>query len=67
MEYPQVALEFMNRDHAEFVSLRDSLIALLREADTDTGVDVLLTELLTHTRHHFAEEERQMQATHFPP
>lgn len=67
MEYPQVALDFMNRDHAEFVSLRNSLIALLEGAVPDAEVDVLLTELLVHTKHHFAEEERQMQATHFPP
>jgi len=67
MEYPQVALDFMNRDHAEFVSLRNSLIAFLGGNSPDAEVDALLTELLAHTKHHFAEEERQMQATHFPP
>lgn len=30
-------------------------------------MDTLLDELLAHTRHHFAEEERLMQETRFPP
>lgn len=65
--YPQVALDFMNRDHAEFVELRKELLGSLTRQAADTEVDVLLDELLRHTRQHFAEEERLMQAAQFPP
>ena len=67
LEYPQVALDFMNRDHAEFVALSEKLLTLLTQKDTDAEVDALLERLLEHTRHHFAEEEWQMQEAHFPP
>jgi hemerythrin len=66
LNYPQVALEFMNHDHAEFVAQHDKLLGLLA-TPADTQVDELLKELLQHTRHHFAEEERLMLSTHFPP
>jgi hemerythrin len=67
LNYPQVALDFMNRDHAEFVGLRARLLELLATAPPDARVDKLLAELLDHTRHHFAEEERLMQEVRFPP
>jgi hemerythrin len=67
LNYPQVSQEFMNRDHAEFVAIRARLLELLAAPSPDAGVDKLLDELLTHTRHHFAEEERLMQETRFPP
>jgi hemerythrin len=67
LNYPQVALDFMNRDHAEFVSLRDKLLGLLSAQAPDAVVDTLLDELLAHTRRHFAEEERLMQEANFPP
>jgi len=67
MHYPQVALEFMNRDHAEFVALLQKILASLQPAGTDENVDALLQTLLDHTRRHFAEEEREMQACGFPP
>jgi hemerythrin len=67
MDYPQVALEFMNRDHAEFVALRDSLLGQLDACPPAAAVDALLDELLSHTRHHFAEEERLMREVNFPP
>ncbi len=67
LEYPQVALEFMNRDHADFIALRDKLLDLLSAPAPNAGVDTLLDELLEHTRHHFAEEERLMQEFRFPP
>lgn len=67
LDYPQVELAFMNRDHAEFVALRDRLLALLSAQAPATEVDTLLDELLVHTRHHFAEENRLMQETGFPP
>ncbi len=65
--YPQVALEFMNRDHAEFVAMRDQLLDLISTQTPENDVDTRLDELLAHTRHHFAEEERLMQETRFPP
>lgn len=65
--YPQVALDFMNRDHAEFIELRKELLGLLARQAADIEVDAVLDELLRHTRQHFAEEERLMQAAQFPP
>jgi hemerythrin len=67
LDYPQVALDFMNRDHAEVVAMRSRLLGLISAHAPETGVDTLLHELLEHTRHHFAEEERLMQETGFPP
>lgn len=67
MDYPQVALTFMNRDHAEFVALRDSLLGQLDARSPAEAVDSSLDELLTHTRQHFAEEERLMREVNFPP
>lgn len=67
LQYPQVALDFMNRDHADFVALRDQILDPLSAQAPDNKVDMLLNELLEHTRCHFAEEERLMQQTRFPP
>lgn len=67
MEYPQVALDFMNHAHAEFVALRGHLLALLAQHADDAAIDAALDELLDHTTRHFADEERQMQAAQFPP
>ena len=67
LNYPLVALDFMNRDHAEFVVQREQLLGLLSAEAPATTVDKQLNELLEHTRHHFAEEERLMQETCFPP
>ena len=66
-EYAKVALNFMNRDHAEFVTLCEQLIHALQDSPEPNKVDRLLDQLVAHTRHHFAEEERQMQDTQFPP
>lgn len=65
--YPQVALEFMNQDHAEFVTLVDKVLELLKIPSSEAAVDLKLSWLMAHTRHHFAEEERQMLMTQFPP
>lgn len=64
---PQVALEFMNRDHAEFVTLRDRLLDLMATRIGDDEVNQLLSELIEHTRRHFADEEQAMRDTGFPP
>ncbi len=67
IDYPQVALDFMNRDHEEFVALRENLLELLTHRAAGAEVDEMLDKLLHHTRGHFAEEERLMQETRFPP
>lgn len=67
IDYPQVALEFMNRDHAEFVALRDDLLGLLAQQAAASEVDAQLERLLQHTSQHFAEEQRLMQEARFPP
>jgi hemerythrin len=67
LDYPEVALDFMNRDHAEFVAARERLLGLISAHAPESDVDTLLDALLDHTRHHFAEEERLMQETRFPP
>ena len=67
LDYPQVALPFMNHDHAEFIELRERLLAALAKQPDTTEVDALLARLLEHTRTHFGEEERLMQEAQFPP
>lgn len=67
LTYPQVALDFMNRDHAEFADMRDQLLQLLNNGVAPEALDVLLDKLMTHTEHHFAEEEQAMQVGNFPP
>jgi hemerythrin len=67
LNYPQVALAFMNRDHAEFVELLQRITAALTGQEPSAHIDALLDELLAHTRAHFAEEERRMQEVQFPP
>ena len=65
LNYPQVALDFMNRDHAEFIDLRGKLLELLSAPSDTAAISTLLDQLLEHTRHHFAEEEQLMQDTLF--
>ncbi len=67
LDYPQVALAFMNHDHAEFVEMREQLLAALAKGGDPAEVDALLDSLLKHTRTHFGEEERQMRESQFPP
>lgn len=66
LSYPQVALDFMNRDHAEFLLLRDKLLGLIAAHRPDEHLAGLLDEFLDHTRQHFAAEERLMRETVFP-
>ncbi len=65
ISYPAVALDFMNRDHADFVALLDRLDAGLAGAATE-DIGGLLDELLDHTSRHFAAEEAAMQEAGFP-
>ena len=63
---PQVALAFMNHDHAEFVELREALLAAFATIIEADNLPELLGGFLEHTRVHFAEEERQMTLAGFP-
>ncbi|MDP2821639.1 MAG: hemerythrin family protein [Sulfuritalea sp.] len=65
LSFPQVALEFMNRDHEEFAALRGKLLDLIAAGSAD-GIDGVLDELQRHTIRHFADEERAMLETGFP-
>lgn len=67
LDYPQVELDFMNRDHAEFVALVDTALAALINQHNQAEIDHLLDHLLEHTRRHFAEENRLMEEFGFPP
>lgn len=63
---PLLALDFMNRDHAEFVVLRDKLLDLLDATEPVQRVQGALHDLFEHTRQHFAAEEQAMQQAGFP-
>jgi hemerythrin len=67
---PQVALDFMNSDHAEAARLIARLEALtgVQQADSydRSAIAQALQALVEHTRAHFAHEEREMQRTGFP-
>lgn len=67
LTYPQVDLDFMNRDHAEFTKMHAHILNLLNQENAGEEVDAALAHLLQHTQHHFAEEEQVMQAAQFPP
>lgn len=63
---PQVALDFMNRDHAEFALLRAKLLELLAATAPVDRLQGALDELVEHTRRHFAAEEQAMREAGFP-
>lgn len=65
LDIPRVAIEFMNRDHDEFASLREQLLARIAEGARE-AIDTMLDELHAHTRRHFADEEQLMRDTNFP-
>lgn len=64
--FPQVALDFMNRDHADFALACGKILEALAALDHEM-IDKLLDNLLQHTVDHFAAEERVMQESGFPP
>jgi hemerythrin len=65
LDIPRVAIDFMNRDHDEFATLREQLLARIAEGAGET-IGALLDELHAHTRRHFADEEQLMRDTNFP-
>jgi hemerythrin len=64
---PEVALAFMNRDHQAFIEQVQLLEKMLSDSANVEAIDQHLNELLEHTRIHFAEEDKEMQAGGFPP
>jgi hemerythrin len=67
IDYPEVAMGFMNHDHAEFIQMRSEILELIDQSVADATIDTRLGELLSHTIRHFADEEQLMQEAHFPP
>lgn len=65
LSLPQVALDFMNRDHQEFAELREQLLERIATGGT-AGIDAMLDRLHAHTVRHFADEEQVMRETGFP-
>ncbi len=61
-----VAIDFMNRDHAEFVQQLTQLNIAL-ENESDEKISELMAQLFEHTAEHFSHEEAEMQRINFPP
>lgn len=70
-DIPAVALDEMNDVHYEELGIINELYELVKSAIADKSVypeiDKKLEELHTHTRAHFANEERLMREYNFPP
>jgi hemerythrin len=63
LDYPQLAQDFMNREHETFVNLMmEAEDALLMGRFTLQH----FRRLVQHSQEHFAHEEREMLAYHFP-
>lgn len=63
---PRVALDFMNRDHEEFVSLHGAVLEVLRTSSRLEDLERILADLALHLQSHFAAEEDVMQRHRFP-
>ncbi len=61
-----VTIDFMNRDHAEFVQQLTQLNIAL-ENESDEKISELMARLFEHTTEHFSHEEAEMQRINFPP
>ncbi len=70
-EIPQVEMEFMNKTHAEEVTILNEIFeAILNYDETQEAndkLDELYTTWLEHTIEHFKTEEVKMQEMRFPP
>lgn len=64
---PRVAFEEMNTVHAEEVEQLNRIEALLDADASQEELSGALEALFEHTRAHFANEERLMRETGFPP
>ena len=69
-DVPNVALDFMNRDHKEATDLINQLLSLISATENGEAkieeINTLLAELFTHNSEHFAREEEQMLKFNFP-
>lgn len=66
LDFPRVALDFMNRDHEEFVVLRATILEKMAVEPVEQDINSLLDSLYQHTCQHFAKEERVMLDAGFP-
>ena len=64
----ELGLDFMDRDHADFLDqVRRGLILAAEAQDGGaSAMTTLLAEILTHTEHHFGREEEAMREYGFP-
>ena len=62
-DYPQLSVQFMNREHETFVGLMNDAEQALTMG---TFSIQHFKRLVQHCQEHFAHEEREMQSTHFP-
>jgi len=67
LEYPQVALAFMNHDHAEFIEMREQLLAALAKEGTTAEVDALLDHLLERQQHLYQGASQSEDRIHRRP
>jgi len=65
-QVPELALDFMNHDHAEAVEMVNRLYQLVGKASNEE-IDSLLEALYLHNAEHFNREEEHMQTYGFPP
>ncbi len=66
-DIPEVAIEFMNRDHQSFIDQVEQLEKLLSRRHDAEVIEHRLRELQEHTRTHFEAEEKGMRVIEFPP
>lgn len=66
LDFPRVALDFMNRDHEEFVVLRAAILEKIADQPVEEDINDLLDSLYQHTCQHFSKEERVMLEAGFP-
>lgn len=62
-DYPQLPVQFMNREHETFVGLMNDAEQALTMGTFSVQH---FKRLIQHCQEHFAHEEREMQRTHFP-
>lgn len=63
---PDVALDFMNVEHQEAVDIYNRIERDFKRHDVDAVIAGIL-EIQEHCIQHFAHEEQEMKACHYPP
>ena len=65
---PQVALDCLNKDHAEVAEIINRLDPLLQSKQTDpNAISAQMSKLIEHLENHFTCEQLQMEKYQFPP